>query len=253
MILIAGPCVIESKDKLFKDAERISKYIDKFNIDYYFKASCVKDNRTSLDNFKGVGFYEGYELLHKIRQEFGFKITTDFHTPDQINMFGSMVDLIQIPAFLSMQTSLTTQACIWEIPVNMKKPQWLPPYDVCKPVEKMKDVNATAEVWVTDRGTTFGYGNNMFDPRHIRKMKQSSYADKVLMDTTHPQNHSEIYDRTYAFELAKSAIVCGADGIFAEITTTPATALCDGDSMIQIDHFFDELPKLINLWELMNA
>jgi len=231
MILICGPCVIETFEKLKADVEAILDAIGNQNIDLYFKSSCIKDNRSNLKNFYGPGFDIGLSYLKKIREIYNIKITTDFHTVEQIEKYGNIVDLIQIPAFLSMQTGLVTAAAKTGNNIHIKKAQWLPPYDVHKPINKILNFN-NSKIFITDRGTTFGYGNVVFDPRHIRLMKDNSKCYAVLADITHLQNHSEIYDRTYAKDVGLAALAAGADGIFMEATTNPEDARCDSDAMI---------------------
>jgi len=246
MILICGPCVIDSLNDLRIDACEISAMADKYSLDLYFKASCIKDNRTNLKNYSGPGFTIGIQYLEEVKKQYGMKITTDFHTVEQIEVYANRVDLIQIPAFLAMQTSLINAAIKIGKPIHIKKPQWLPPYDVSNPVSKVKDQSKDIEVFMTDRGTTFGYGNVMVDPRHIKKMKTSD-CDKVIVDITHPQNHSEIYSADYAEQLGMASIAAGADGLFIESTYNPMIAKCDGDSMIptgQLYHYLNKFTKL---------
>jgi 2-dehydro-3-deoxyphosphooctonate aldolase (KDO 8-P synthase) len=251
MILICGPCVIENFESLEYDANKIKNIVDKYpDIDFYFKSSCVKDNRTSLQNYYGPGFDEGIKQLLRIKNK-GIKITTDFHTPSQIKQYAYLVDLIQIPAFLSMQTSIITEAVKIGKPIHIKKPQWLPPYDVKKPISKVFEQFRNTELFITDRGTSFGYGDVMFDPRHIKMMKGN--GAKVLVDITHPQNHSEIYDRSYAEPLGMAAIATGVDGLFMEATYLPENARCDSDSMIPIDSLEEYIDKFIKLYRFINA
>ena len=253
MILICGPCVIEDSISLEKDAEHIKEIVDKYpDIDFYFKSSCVKDNRSSISNYYGPGFEEGIRSLLKIHSK-GIKITTDFHTIEQIKQYAYTVDLIQIPAFLSMQTSIFSEAVRIGKPIHIKKPQWLPPYDVNKPVLKILEQFGDTGVFVTDRGTTFGYGNVMFDPRHIRKIKESSSCDRVLVDITHLQNHSQIYDRSYAEQIGLAAIAAGADGLFMETTINPSKARCDGDCMIPMMFLEKMIDKFVKLYRFINA
>jgi len=254
MIIICGPCVIENLDALQKDAELIFEEVNKYHIiDFYFKASCLKENRTRINNYRGLGFEVGIEQLLRIKAKYGVQITTDFHTPQQITEYGSYVDLIQIPAFLAMQTSLIEEAVKTRKTIHIKKPQWLPPHNSFKPVTKAKELRYGTEVFITDRGTSFGYGNVIFDPRHIKSMKLSSNADKILVDITHLQNHSKIYDREYSEVVGLAAIAAGADGLFMESTFNPLEASCDSDSMINIDLLSSYLKKFVKLYEFINA
>lgn len=251
MIIICGPCVIESGASIFRSALEIIEVIRLFSklykIDFYFKASCIKDNRSSNNNFPGIGFKKGIKLLDMVRDEYQVKITTDFHTPHQIEQYGHEVDLIQIPAFLAMQSSLINTAAKIGKPIHLKKPQFLSPFDIQKPVQKIKDINPEVRVIVTDRGTSFGYDGVMMDSRHIRIMKR--FVDEVIVDVTHPQNHSRFYDRTFAKDLGMASIAVGADGVFIESHYQPEVSLCDKDCQIACKNLHGYLSKFIQLYE----
>lgn len=252
MILICGPCVIDNLRDLKVDACEISATMEKHpDIDFYFKASCIKDNRTSLKNYYGSGFTIGIQYLEEVKKEYGMKITTDFHTVEQLDVYGHRVDLIQIPAFLAMQTSLINAAVKIGKPIHIKKPQWLPPYDVKKPVSKVKEQKKDTPVFMTDRGTTFGYGSVMVDSRHIKMMKTSG-CDKVIVDITHPQNHSDVFSADYAEQLGMASLAAGADGLFIESTYNPAVAKCDGDSMIPTGQLYHYINKFAKLYRFLN-
>ena len=254
MILICGPCVIDDFESLDNDAKRISAIVDKYrNIEFFFKASCVKNNRTNINNYYGPDFETGIKYLTEIKARYGIKITTDFHTEEQIRKYAHAVDLIQIPAFLAMQTSLVNEAVKIGKDIHIKKPQWLPPYEVHKPISKVKDQNPDIRVFITDRGTTFGYGNVMFDPRHIKLMKQTSQCDKVLVDITHLQNHSPIYHWDDAKEVGSAALAAGADGLFMESTAFPEKAKCDGDCMIPTHELGKYIKHFVGLHEFSQA
>jgi len=253
MILICGPCVIDTYGTLYNDAKVIKSIVDKYpSVDFYFKSSCIKDNRSNLKNYYGPGFEDGTRYLSMLKSELGIKITTDFHTQEQIKEYGHTVDLIQIPAFLAMQTSLISEASKVGKPIHIKKPQWLPPYDVSKPISKVLGQGGNIEVFITDRGTTFGYGDVIFDPRHIKAMKDSSKCDKALVDITHLQNHSKIYNRYYAEQVGAAAIAAGADGLFIEATIDPDKAKCDADSVLPIIVLEKYLEKFVKLYRFIN-
>ena len=191
-------------------------------------------------------------MLLNVQSRFNVNITTDFHTETQIKEYGSNVDLIQIPAFLSMQSSLINEVVKLTKPVHLKKPQFLSPGNIHKPVSKIKDQNPNIQVMMTDRGTMFGYDSVMFDPRHIRKMKETYKADKVLIDITHPQNHSKVYDRTYARDLGMAALACDVDGLFIESHVVPEQALCDADSQLRTMQLKMYLKSFIELYRFIN-
>jgi len=234
MILICGPCVIEDPEKLFITAKKINDVIKNIkDIDFYFKASCIKDNRTKLENYYGPGFEDGLAALEDISTSFNIKITTDFHSVDQINHYAYRVDLIQIPAFLAMQTSIIEAAVKRDLPIHIKKPQHLNPFKIGQIVTKVFELNKDAELIIGDRGTSFGFDYLIMDPRFIRVMKgKTPYKFKVVTDITHPNKYWNNY--TYAYDLAKSSIACGSDGLFIECHTDPDNALCDADTQLPI-------------------
>lgn len=241
MIVIAGPCVVESLDSLKRIAFGIKSVISKYkDLDFYFKASCKKDNRTSVKNYCGVGFLQGIDFLKQIKNEFNFKITTDFHCDKDVAAFGKDVDLIQIPAFLCCQTSLLRDVLVCGKPIHIKKGQFLGPKEfVNSSVKKYKELWDNADkLIITDRGTCFGYNMLIMDPRHVLYMKES--GAKVLVDVTHP-NKNYIEKRKDRWRksniLATSYIASGADGFFAEIHENPSAALCDSETMITIPEF----------------
>lgn len=236
MILICGPCVIETYDILSHTVNILLNETNiKNNFNFYFKSSCIKDNRTKLENYYGPGFDKGLEYLLKIKQIYNINITTDFHNPEQIIKYHKYVDLIQIPAFLARQTSLLITAAETNKPIHIKKPQFLGPHEIDQIINKIRSINANVELIICDRGTSFGYDYTMFDPRHIQYMKKHFSSNNIsfIADITHPNKHWN--DNTYAFSIGKSAIVSGADGIFMETHIDPKHSLCDSESMLNID------------------
>jgi 2-dehydro-3-deoxyphosphooctonate aldolase (KDO 8-P synthase) len=249
MILIAGPCVIEEVKGLNQIATELRMILNHFpTIDFYFKASCTKDNRTKLKNYYGPGFQRGIILLQDIKKEYGFKITTDFHNEKQIRIHGKYVDLIQIPAFLARQTSLLKAAAETGKPVHIKKPQFLSPHKIYQLYDKIFEINKKAKVYITDRGTCFGYDQWMFDPRHIKVMKKSNSQIKVLADVTHPNYCWDSY--TYAYELGASAIVSGADGVFLETHNDVMSARCDSDVQIPVREVWEYINNFYILYNM---
>ena len=192
MILIAGPCVIESRDNLFRVAEKLMSYHEDKTIDFYFKSSFDKANRTSIDSFRGPGIDEGLKLLDEVRKEFGYKLLTDIHDYTQAKPVGEVVDVLQIPAFLCRQTDLLVAAAQTKCVVNIKKGQFLNPADMRYSVKKVLDTRGVKEegyeaakkagVWLTERGSTFGYGNLVVDARSFVIMRQFA---PVIFDATH--------------------------------------------------------------------
>jgi len=240
MTLIAGPCVVEDYVTLEQTLQGILEVIKDKDIDFCFKASVLKDNRTKTDNYRSVNtFFNGLRYLRDVAREYNVSICTDFHNVEQIKEYAKFVDIIQIPAFLSRQVSLLEAAAMSSCPtVHVKKMQSMPPTDVHIPVEIIKRKNPDKEVIITDRGTLFGYNDLMFDPRHIPIMKEQ--ADKVLVDITHMnKSHSRWYWEHYKFHevLASSAMASGADGLFIETHICPNEAMCDAKTQLTLDQF----------------
>lgn len=254
MVLISGPCVIESLDILEKTAEKILESIRDKDIDFYFKASCVKDNRTKIKNYTGVGMKDGIAMLLDIKKKYNVKITTDFHNENDIFRYGSYVDLIQIPAYLGQQTSLIDAASKLHTPIHIKKPQFLGPTEAEQPYRKLTDLGFKEQVFLTDRGTMFGYNQTIFDPRHIPLMKSTGV--QVLADVTHPNKNypeNDEYGYFYSVILARSAMVSGADGIFVETHPDCNQAKCDSKTMISLDKFDDFISDIYSLFQYTNG
>jgi len=192
MILIAGPCVIESETIVFEIAKELKRYQEDKDIEFYFKASFDKANRTSLDSFRGPGLEKGLEILQKVKETFGYKILTDVHESYQVKDVAKVADVLQIPAFLCRQTDLLVEAAKTDCVVNIKKGQFLNPADMKYSVMKVlktrgvKEVSyeasKKAKVWLTERGTTFGYGNLVVDMRSLVIMREFA---PVIFDATH--------------------------------------------------------------------
>lgn len=255
MKLIAGPCVVEDYEILDKTAQYLCSAIEGKKIDFYFKSSAIKDNRTKIEKYQGVGMHEGISNLIDIGRKYDVKITTDFHTEIDIMRYGSYVDLIQIPAYLAQQTSLIEAASKIHKPIHIKKPQFLGPIEAAQPYNKLMDLGFDEQVFLTDRGTMFGYNMTMMDPRHIPLLK--SHGPKVLVDVTHPnKNYPTGNDIDYKFFnaliLARSAIVSGADGIFLETHPDCTSAKCDAGTMISAQDIEEFVQDIYSLWKYIN-
>ena len=243
MILIAGPCVIESREQIFKIAKYLESYIGKY--DFYFKASFDKANRTSLDSYRGPGIEEGLEILKEVKEKFGYKLLTDVHETWQVKKAAEVVDVLQIPAFLCRQTDLLVEAAKTDKIVNIKKGQFMNPADMKYSVLKVlqtrgyKEANyetsKKAGVWLTERGTTFGYGNLVVDMRSLYIMREFA---PVIFDATHSvqmpggAGGKSSGKREYVPVLSKAAAAVGVDGFFFETHYDPDNALSDGPNMI---------------------
>ncbi|MDX1810060.1 MAG: 3-deoxy-8-phosphooctulonate synthase [Sulfurospirillaceae bacterium] len=262
MILIAGPCSIESRDLLFRVAEKLTNYHEDKDIDFYFKSSFDKANRTSINSFRGPGIEEGLRLLDEVKKEFGFKILTDVHESYQPKIVSEVADVLQIPAFLCRQTDLLVACAQTDAVVNIKKGQFLNPTDMRYSVKKVletrgieqegKEVARAAKVWLTERGSTFGYGNLVVDARSFIIM--SEFAP-VIFDATHSVQMpgsvggSSGGKREFVAPLSRAAAAVGVDGFFFETHTNPDAALCDGPNMLsleQLKNAIDDIRKIQN-------
>jgi 2-dehydro-3-deoxyphosphooctonate aldolase (KDO 8-P synthase) len=255
MILIAGPCVIEDRDTVFKIAESLMSYHEDCTKDFYFKASFDKANRTSLDSFRGPGIDEGLKLLQEVKDEFGYKILTDIHEASQATVVAEVADVLQIPAFLSRQTDLLVASAKTSAIVNIKKGQFLAPQAMRHSVAKVLKTRGCDSVsyadaqkygiWLTERGSTFGYGNLVVDMRALKIMRE--YAP-VVFDATHSVqspasgDSQSGGDSSFVPYLSRGASAVGVDGLFFETHFDPSIALSDGANMIKLN----ELDKLIN-------
>ncbi len=243
-IFLAGPCVIENAELLDVVAQRLVEIREKLQVEVYFKASFDKANRTSLRSFRGPGIEKGLQMLADIKARYNLPLTTDIHESYQAAAVGEVVDVLQIPAFLCRQTDLLVAASQTGRVVNVKKAQFLSGEDMRFPVEKCREAGAK-EVWLTERGTTFGYNNLVVDFRNLPIMSQ--WADRVIMDCTHSVqrpgggNGTTSGDRQFVPAMAKAAKAFGAQGYFIETHPNPEIALSDGPNML----FLDDLETLV--------
>jgi 2-dehydro-3-deoxyphosphooctonate aldolase (KDO 8-P synthase) len=238
LILIAGPCVIENYDTCAQVAEVLvnlqARHGDKLHC--IFKSSIDKANRSSISSYRGLGWENGFDIMRRVASEFKLPITTDFHTCEQVKDCGRFFDVIQIPALLSRQTDLIASAAMAGPIVNVKKGQFLKPQDVASIIEKARASRPNCEVWITERGVSFGYGRMIVDFTGIEIMKQ--HADKVIVDCTHSNNGK----RSDGITLARCAVASGADGIFVECHPNPDQAKCDGPNSLELQ----ELGRLVD-------
>lgn len=237
-IFIAGPCVIESAELLDIVAQNLVNIKNETRAEIIFKASFDKANRTSIHSYRGPGLERGLQMLADIRDKFGLRITTDIHESYQADALKGAVDVLQIPAFLCRQTDLLVSAARTGAVINIKKAQFLSAADMKYPVEKCRESGAQ-EVWLTERGNTFGYNTLVVDFRNIVWMKP--LADRVIMDCTHAvqrpgaANGATGGDREFVPAMARAARAFGADGYFFETHPTPDLALSDGPNMIPLN------------------
>lgn len=246
--LLAGPCVIEGEEMALDIAEHMLRITSHLDIPYVFKGSYRKANRSRMDSFQGIGDLKALQILRKVRDTFHIPVVTDIHLPQEAAMAAEFVDILQIPAFLCRQTDLLLAAAETGLMVNIKKGQFLAPDSMRFAVEKVR-IKGNQKVCVTERGTTFGYGDLIVDMRGIPEMKQACDCP-VIMDITHslqqPNNGSGVTGGKPQLigTIAKAAVAAGADGIFMETHRNPAAAKSDGANMLPLSQAEDLLRKL---------
>ncbi|MBQ2460491.1 MAG: 3-deoxy-8-phosphooctulonate synthase [Bacteroidaceae bacterium] len=247
-VFIAGPCVIESAELLDIVARELCRIRQQLGIEIYFKASFDKANRTSLSSFRGPGMERGLQMLSDVKSRYALPILTDIHESYQAAPAGEVADVLQIPAFLCRQTDLLTAAARTGRIVNIKKAQFLSGQDMRFPVEKCRQSGAT-DVWLTERGNTFGYNNLVVDFRNIADMKQ--FSPTVVMDCTHSVQRpgaaggSTGGDRKFVPAMALAAKAFGATGYFFEVHPDPDHALSDGPNMLRLEDLEQVITSLL--------
>ena len=247
-VFIAGPCVIESAQLLDSVAQKLVEINGRFGIDIIFKASFDKANRTSIHSFRGPGIDKGLQMLGDVKDKYGLRITTDIHESWQAAPVGQVCDVIQIPAFLCRQTDLLLAAAKTGKTVNIKKAQFLSGRDMRYPVEKALDGGAS-EVWLTERGSCFGYNNLVVDVRNISDMRH--IVSTVIMDCTHSVQRPSagdgktIGDRKFVEPMALAARAFGATGWFFEVHPNPDEGLSDAANMLQLGKLEPLIEKLL--------
>ncbi len=255
--LLAGPCVIEGRDMALDIAATIAPVCAELDIPYVFKGSYRKANRSRLDSFTGIGDIEALRILAEVRESVGVPVVTDIHGPEEARMAADFVDILQIPAFLCRQTDLLIAAAKTGRAVNIKKGQFLAPGSMRFAADKVRQAGNDA-VMVTDRGTTFGYGDLVVDFRGIPEM-QAECGCPVIMDVTHslqqPNTTGGVTGgRPDMIEtIARAAIAVGADGLFIETHPDPAVAKSDGANMLRLDLLPALLRRLTELRRVVNA
>ena len=253
-IVIAGPCVIENKEITLQIAEKLKKISSKLDIDFYFKASFDKANRTSIDSFRGPGLEQGLKILKEIKDTYQLKIVTDIHEPLQAQSVAEVADIIQIPAFLCRQTDLLVAAAQTGKLINIKKAQFLAPWDMRNVVHKIEQ-SGNQNIILCERGTSFGYNNLIVDMTSIIEMKKMGYP--VIFDGTHSvqkpggNGTSTSGNREYVPYLAKAAVATGADGLFLETHIEPEKALSDGPNMIHINDIKKLIEQCLRIKEIV--
>ncbi len=242
LLWIAGPCVIESHDLTLRIAERLREVAESLRLPLVFKASFDKANRTSSKSFRGPGLRDGLRTLQAVKDRTGLSVTTDVHEVEQVRPASEVCDLLQVPAFLARQTDLLQAAGRTGKPVNVKKGQFMAPWDMANVVRKLEEVG-NRDLLLTERGASFGYGNLVSDMRSIPLMQD--LGRPVIFDATHSvqmpggAGDRSSGDRRMVPFLARAAVACGCDGVFLETHPRPDEALSDGPNMIALDDFPD--------------
>ena len=254
-ILIAGPCVIESEELCMNEAKAIKDIAERLDLDYYFKASFDKANRTSIYSYRGPGIEEGLRVLKKVKDEVRVKTVTDIHEPWQAEKVAEVCDMLQIPAFLCRQTDLVEAAGRTGKLINVKKGQFLAPWDMKNVIGKLEETG-NKNIMLCERGNSFGYNSLVVDMSGIYEMKKYGYP--VVFDATHsvqkPGGKGNVTggNREYVEPLAKAAIAAGADHLFFEVHPDPDKALSDGPNMIKLDEFEDLLKRIIKVYDAVH-
>ncbi|OHX67957.1 3-deoxy-8-phosphooctulonate synthase [Flammeovirga pacifica] len=251
LFLISGPCVIEDESIMLKTAEKLKEVTERLNIPMIYKASFQKDNRSSVDFYRGPGIEEGLRILQKVKDEFGFSLVSDVHYPDQVKPAAEVLDIIQIPAYLCMQTDLVVGAAETGKVVNIKHGQFLAPENMIKPAQKVESTG-NKNIILTERGFTFGYNDMVVDPRSFYEMRKTDYP--VVFDVTHsirkygiPSADPNGGARQYLGTLARAGVAAGVDGLFIETHPCPSEALCDAASQLDVTQLEEFLKPLIDI------
>ncbi|EMQ2878782.1 3-deoxy-8-phosphooctulonate synthase [Vibrio navarrensis] len=255
MFLIAGPCVIESEELVFQVASTMKKICNDLGVDYIFKASFDKANRSSASSFRGPGIDRGLQILSEVKKEFGLRVLTDVHEDTPIDEVASVVDVMQTPAFLVRQTNFIQKVASAGKPVNVKKGQFQAPWDMEQVVKKCHEVG-NKDIWLCDRGTSFGYNTLVSDMRGLSVMRQTGC--KVVFDATHSVQQPGGLGTTSGGQremvpvLARAAVAAGVDGVFMETHPNPSVALSDGPNMIPLHHMQEMLETLLEIDAVVN-
>ncbi len=254
LTILAGPCAAESMEILDETAKGLKEITKKLDINFVFKSSFDKANRSSIHSYRGPGLEKGLEMLQTIKSKYDIPIVTDIHTPDQAQPVSEVADILQIPAFLCRQTDLLVAAAKTGKIVNIKKGQFLAPEQMGPLVKKVED-SGNNNILLTDRGTTFGYNNLVVDFRAIPIMLEFGYP--VVFDATHSvqlpgaNGTSSGGDRRFAAPLAKAAMAAGANALFFEVHPDPDKALCDGPNMIALKDAEELFKQCKDIFEIV--
>jgi len=255
-VLIAGPCVLENEEAAMDIAQYLQKLTASLKIPYIFKASYDKANRTSINSYRGPGAKEGLAILKRIKETLGVPLLSDVHRFEEIDPAAQVLDIMQVPAFLCRQTDFILEMARKAGVINIKKGQFLAPGDVANIIAKVKSTG-NENIMITERGTSFGYNNLVFDVRALPIMRNMGYP--VIFDATHAvqlpggMGTSSGGQREMVTYLARAAVAAGVDGIFLEVHRNPEAALCDGANSLSLDSLEELLTMLKNIDELVKG
>jgi 2-dehydro-3-deoxyphosphooctonate aldolase (KDO 8-P synthase) len=253
-ILIAGPCVLENEKTAMDTARYLKKLTTKLKIPFIFKSSYDKANRTSIKSYRGPGAKKGLAILRNIKEELDVPVLSDVHRFEEIDAAAKILDVVQVPAFLCRQTDFITEIAKKASVINVKKGQFLAPWDVANIIEKAKAVG-NDNIMITERGASFGYNNLVFDVRSLPIIREMGYP--VIFDATHAvqlpggQGTSSGGQRDMVKYLARAAVAAGVDGIFFEVHHNPEKALCDGANSLYLDSLEEILVTLTKINSLV--
>lgn len=255
LLVIAGPCVIDDESRMLDIAGQLKDICHRLELPLIFKASYDKANRTSLDSYRGVGLERGLEILQKVKSDLGLPVTTDIHLPDQAAPVASVVDVLQIPAFLARQTDLLVAAAQTGRAVNVKKGQFMAPWDMQHVVEKLRQ-SGCKNMMLTERGTFFGYGRLVNDMRSLIQMAE--LGAPVCFDATHSVQMPSAAggktggERAMVPPLARAAVAAGCNAVFVETHPNPDQSPSDGPNMVPLDEIESLLSKLKNIHDVVH-
>ncbi|SHN57138.1 3-deoxy-8-phosphooctulonate synthase [Desulfovibrio litoralis] len=252
--IIVGPCVLESYELGLEVAEEVKRVSEKYQIPAVFKSSYDKANRSSIKSFRGPGLAKGLDWLAQIREKTELPIVTDIHEPHEADEVGKVADILQIPAFLCRQTSLLWAAGKTDKIVNVKKGQFLAPWEMASVADKIRE-SGNSKILLTERGNSFGYNNLVVDMRSFSIMSKFSFP--VVFDATHSvqlpgaKGSSSGGDRSFVPALSRAAVAAGANGVFLECHPNPDAALCDGPNSLNLKDLDKLIGQLKNIWSLL--
>lgn len=254
LFLISGPCVIEEESIMMKTAEMLKEVSERLDIPVIYKSSFQKDNRSTVDYYQGPGLDEGLKMLQKIKEQFGFPVLSDIHYPSQVQAAAEVLDVLQIPAYLVMQTTLVVEAAKTGKVINLKHGQFLAPENMAKPAAKVK-ASGNDRIILTERGYTFGYNDLVVDPRSFHHLNQIGYP--VVFDITHSIRKYGIPSadpgggaKEFLPVLSRAGVAAGVDGVFIETHPEPEKALCDAASQLcvyDLEAFLKPIIEIHNL------